>query len=70
LIVTPGGDKGRWYGSALYNWVDSDGTDLDYHTITGHVGYLLARNFRLVGEITHDIKEKTNKFTVGFVSAF
>ncbi len=70
LTVTPGGDKGRWYGAALYNWVDSEAPGLDYQTITGHVGYLLARNFRLVGEFTHDMKAKANKFTVGFVSAF
>jgi hypothetical protein len=70
LTVTPGGDKGRWYGTALYNWVDSESDALDYHTATCHVGYLLARNFRLVGEYTYDMKEKANKLTVGFVSAF
>jgi hypothetical protein len=70
LTITPGGDKGRWYGTALYNWVDSESNALDYHTATWHVGYLLARNFRLVGEFTYDIKENANKFTVGFVSAF
>ncbi len=70
LIITPGGDQGRWYTTALYNWVDSEVAALDYQTITGHVGYLLARNFRLVGEYTYDIEEKANKFTVGFVSAF
>jgi hypothetical protein len=38
--------------------------------MTGHVGYLLARNLRLVGEFTHDFEAKTNRFSVGFVSAF
>ena len=69
LTITPGGDKGRWYGTALYNWVESDKVAL-YRTTTLHVGYLLARNFRLVGELTNDMIAKTNTFSVGFVSAF
>ena len=70
LTVTPGGDKGRWYATALYNWVDSEQGALDYQTITGHVGHLLARNFRIVAELTHDVKAKASTFSVGFVSAF
>ncbi len=70
LIVTPGGDQGKWYVAALYNWVDSDENALDYQTVTGHVGYMLARNFRLVGEFTSDLTLKTNKLSVGFVTAF
>lgn len=70
LIFTPGGDAGKWYGAALYNWVDSEQNSLDYQTITGHVGYMLARNFRVVGEVTHDTIAKTTKLSVGFVSAF
>ena len=69
LTITPGGDRGRWYGTALYNWVESD-KDALYRTTTLHVGYLLARNFRLVGELTNDMIAKTNKLSVGFVSAF
>ena len=69
LTITPGGDKGRWYGTALYNWVESDKVAL-YRSTTLHVGYLLARNFRLVGELTSDMVAKTNKVSVGFVSAF
>ena len=70
LTVTPGGDQGRWYFAGLYNWVDSELAGLDYKTATGHVGYLLARNFRLVGEFTHDFEAKTNRLSVGFITAF
>jgi hypothetical protein len=70
LIITPGGDDGKWYCAALYNWVDSEQNSLDYETITGHVGYMLARNFRVVGELTHDAVAKSTKVSVGFVSAF
>lgn len=70
LIITPGGDQGRWYAAGLYNWVDSEAPGLDYQTITAHVGHLLARNFRLVGELTHDVKAKSTRLSFGFVSAF
>lgn len=70
LIVVPGGDKGRWYGTALFNWVDSDIQELRYRSLTGHVGYLLARNLRLVGEYTYDLELRANKVTLGFVSGF
>jgi hypothetical protein len=70
LVYIPDGDKGKWYGAALYNWVYSDESSLKYHAMTGHVGYLLARNFRLVGEYTYDLEAKANRYTIGFVSAF
>ncbi len=70
LTITPGGDKGRWYGAALMNWVDSEVDALDYRTLTGHVGYLLARNFRLVGEYTYDMEAKAHRLSAGFVTAF
>jgi hypothetical protein len=70
LTYTPGGDQGRWYFTALYNWVDSELAGLDYRTLTGHCGHLLARNLRLVGEFTHDFESNTNRVSVGFVTAF
>ena len=38
--------------------------------VVARVGYMLARNFRLVGEVTHDAIAKATKLSVGFVSAF
>jgi hypothetical protein len=70
LTYVPDGDKSRWHGVALVNWEESDLSDLNYKTATGHVSYLMARNLRLIGEYTYDFEQKANKFTVGFVSAF
>lgn len=70
VTFMPDGDKSSWYGTALVNWVDSDIADLRYRTVTGHIGYMFARNLRLVGEYTYDLEQKANTLTVGFVSAF
>ncbi len=79
LLVRPGGS--RWHGFALYNLVTADAPILSlrlgepgplrrYETLTGGVGYLLRRNFRLTGEATHDVEEGGFRWTLGFVSAF
>jgi len=70
LIIMPKGDRSRWYGTILYNQIDSDIDDHDYQTITGHVGYLLRTNLRLVFENTYDIEYEENRAVVGFVAAF
>ncbi|MCB2229591.1 hypothetical protein KQH82_02670 [bacterium] len=70
LIYMPDGDRSRWYATALYNWVDSDDDNQDYERITGHVGWVLRTNFRLIAENTYDIEEEENEFLVGFISAF
>ena len=41
-----------------------------YQSISGHLSYLLARNFRLVGEYTREFERKANIFSAGFVAAF
>jgi hypothetical protein len=77
LIYLPDADNSLWYGVLLYNGVNSDyrvtGEDVpspDYESVTAHLGYLLARNFRVVGEYTYDIQNKANALTVGLVAAF
>ncbi|MFP4527468.1 MAG: hypothetical protein ACLFQX_02885 [Candidatus Kapaibacterium sp.] len=70
LIITPMGDESRIYGVAMYNWIDSDFDALDYQSVTGHIGYLLRRNLRLVAEYTQNMTDEYGKFSVGFVSAF
>jgi hypothetical protein len=78
LILRPGG---RWYGFALYNLVTADRPLLDvrlggatpgdrYESLSGGVGYLLRRNFRLTGEVTHDLGPDETRFTFGVVTAF
>ena len=70
LIFKPDGDESIWYMVALYNQVESDDNALDYKSVTGHIGYLLRRNIRLVGECIYDIDNEYAKFNMGFVTAF
>lgn len=56
LIYTPKGDDSRWYLAGLFNWVDSDLSDLFYTSVTAHYGYLLRRNMRLVLEGTYVLR--------------
>ncbi|MFZ2323641.1 MAG: hypothetical protein WAV89_08090 [Ignavibacteriaceae bacterium] len=70
LVYRPNGDESKWYAVGLFNWIESDQTDLDYKTLTGHAGYLLNRNIRLTGELTYDFTNEYTKVGVGFVTAF
>ncbi len=70
LIIRPEGDDSKFYGVALFNWIESDQSDLNYKTISGHIGYLLRRNIRLTAEINYDINKKYSRFGVGFISTF
>ena len=77
LIFLPDGDASRWYGVALYNGISSDyggtgsaGSPPDSETGTLHLGYLLARNLRLVSEYTYDFRLKANGLSLGFIAAF
>lgn len=70
IIYTPDANNSKWYGAALYNWVEIPSMYYKYHTATGHASYVLARNLRLIGEYTYDFEAKANKLSVGFVSAF
>lgn len=70
LVFMPDGDRSRWYATALYNWVDSDDDSQDYERITGHVGWVLRTNLRLIAENTYDIQDEENQFVVGFIAAF
>ena len=70
LILAPQKDKSRFYLTGLYNYVDSDLSMNDYESATLSGTYLVARNLRLTGEFTRDIKNEKNQFVIGFVSAF
>ena len=69
-ILAPQKDKSRFYLTGLYNYVDSDLSMNDYESATLSGTYLVARNLRLTGEFTRDIKNEKNQFVIGFVSAF
>jgi hypothetical protein len=70
MIISPKGDESKVFLVGLFNWVDSDLDELDYKSLTGHLSYILRRNVRLVGEVTHNWANDTNRVGVGFVSAF
>lgn len=70
LIYTPKGDESKWYGVALYNWVNSDIKALEYQAGTLSLGYMLKRNIRLIGELTYDFNKEYAQLAVGIISAF
>ncbi|HEX2451236.1 MAG TPA: hypothetical protein VHJ69_08845 [Gemmatimonadales bacterium] len=78
-ILRPPGK--RWYGFALYNLVTADRPLLDvrlggepgadrYESVSGGGGYLVRRNFRVSGEVTHDLGPDLTRVTFGIVTAF
>ncbi|MFA7361158.1 MAG: hypothetical protein WC139_08990 [Candidatus Kapaibacterium sp.] len=70
LLVSPKGADSRITGHLLYNHVDSDQSDLKYRSYTAGLGYLLARNVRLIGEYTYEQERKDSKVTLGIITAF
>jgi hypothetical protein len=70
LVYRPDGDNSDWYAVGLYNWVESNIGTLDKETGSLHLGYLLARNIRLVSEYTYNFTEEYGRFGLGVVSAF
>jgi hypothetical protein len=70
LVVMPNGDESKIYGVGLFNWVESEQQTLNTRTISGHIGYMLRRNFRFVGEYTYDMTNKYGKLAIGAIAAF
>lgn len=73
--------ESRWHGFGLWNLVSASEPVLDvrlggppgitrYQTVSGGVGYLLLRNFRLSGEYTRDLELDQSRWTLGIVTAF
>jgi len=70
LIFRPDGDESKWYGVILYNNVFSDDKSVEWVSAAIHLGYLLRRNIRLVGEYSYNIKDEFGRIGVGFIAAF
>lgn len=70
LIYRPNGDDSKWYTAGLFNWVESDQANLNIKTLSGHFGYMLRRNIRLVAEYSHNFTQEYGRLGIGFVSAF
>lgn len=81
LIWSPGGATGRWFLTALYNHVEADapvftvrqgeeGLLQQYRAGALGANYMLARNFRLTGEVQYDLEREDFRLVAGFMSAF
>ena len=70
LIFRPDGDDSKWYGVILYNNVFSDDKLVEWESAAFHLGYMLRRNIRLVGEYSYNIKNEFGRIGLGFVTAF
>jgi hypothetical protein len=70
LIFRPDGDESKWYGVLLYNKVNSDDQEIKWESLAFHLGYLVRRNIRIVGEYSYNIHEKFGRIGVGFITAF
>ena len=70
LVYRPDGDNSDWYAVGLYNWIESNIGSLDKKSGSFHLGYLLARNIRLVGEYTYNFTDEYGTFGLGIVSTF
>ncbi len=70
LVWTPKGDESKWYGVGLFNWVESDLAAHNYKSLTGHLGYMFKRNFRIVGELKYDFIHEYLQPGIGIISAF
>jgi hypothetical protein len=79
VLVRPAGSK--WHVFGLYNLVTADQPLLDvrlggpaglerYESITGGVGYLVRRNFKVTAEATRDLEHKATRWTAGLLTAF
>lgn len=70
LILRPDGDNSRWYGVAAYNYIDSDDNSQDLKSGALHLGYLLRRNIRIVGELNYNFDIKFARVGIGVITAF
>lgn len=81
----PRGPAGRLFFTGLWNWIQADrpvvslrlgeqDTEQEYleryHTFSGGVHWLLARNLRLMGEATWDFERESARFTTGVIAAW
>ena len=70
MVYRPNGDDSKWYAVGLFNWIESEFTDLNYKTLSGHLGYVFRRNIRMVVEANYDFEQEYAKFGVGLITAF
>jgi hypothetical protein len=70
LIYLPKGDDSKWYAVGLFNWIESDFSELNYKTLSGHLGYVFRRNLRMVVETKYDFNREFSTLGIGVITAF
>lgn len=73
VILTPRGDRSLVYAVMLYNWVNHEDVDLNYRSLSAHLGFLLRRNLRLVAEVNYLLKSSLGEYArtgIGLISVF
>ncbi|MFZ1729016.1 MAG: hypothetical protein WBQ23_13765 [Bacteroidota bacterium] len=70
LIYMPDGPMSNWGFVGMYNMTEDKDNERKYQTATLSVSRLLARNFRLIGEVTYDLEAELPRVSLGFVSGF
>ncbi|MFA6234734.1 MAG: hypothetical protein WC824_11190, partial [Bacteroidota bacterium] len=70
VIYMPGGPESNWGFIGMYNMTEDKDNNQKYQTATLSASRLLARNFRLIGEVTYDLEEEIPRVSLGFVSGF
>ncbi len=69
LIYLPNGDDSRFYGVAVFNWIQSKQETLNSRTIALHAGHAARRNIRLTAEWQYNFTHKFPAFSLGFIAA-
>lgn len=69
LIYLPNGDDSRFYGVAVFNWIQSKQVTLNSRTIALHAGHAARRNIRLTAEWQYNFTHKFPAFSLGFIAA-
>ncbi|HRN25472.1 MAG: hypothetical protein IT276_04415 [Ignavibacteriaceae bacterium] len=70
MVYRPNGDDSKWYAVGLFNWIESDFSDLNYKTLSGHLGYVFRRNLRMVVETKYDFEREFVTLGIGVITAF
>lgn len=69
LIYLPNGDDSRFYGVAVFNWIQSQQETLNSRTLALHAGHAARRNIRLTAEWQYNFTHKFPTFSLGFIAA-
>lgn len=69
LMYAPDGDKSDWYNFFLYNFISSDIEALRYKSVAANFTYMVARNFKILGEIGYNFEHEKSSLTIGFTTA-